>query len=171
MIQIRLEKILVALAAPHKVHHSEIIYLYDAGEGKTGGYDESVVIETFSKRSLRQMNLTFSSYKSTFGHESPRKAVVSFEDSLRVVIKCMGDPPKYFSKREVLNNSDEQRVHDLLPQIMPAKRMKLQAIYVLASDRSNVEPVNEMEKYNISMTLEAQPSCIARHVSKTFGPQ
>ncbi|KAK1287473.1 hypothetical protein QJS10_CPB19g01956 [Acorus calamus] len=27
------------------------------------------------------------------------RAVVSFEDSVRVVIKCMSDPPKYFSKR------------------------------------------------------------------------
>ncbi|KAK1263564.1 hypothetical protein QJS04_geneDACA009415 [Acorus gramineus] len=106
------QRILIALAASHKAHHSEISRyiakcdaqrLYEAGEGKTGAFDESVVIETFTKRSLPQMKLTFSSYKGIFGHEYTKslkkESCGEFEDSLRVVIKCMCDPPKHFSKK------------------------------------------------------------------------
>ncbi|MQL80129.1 hypothetical protein Taro_012545 [Colocasia esculenta] len=73
------QRILVALAASHKSHSTDVSQhiakcdakrLYEAGKGGTGAaVDEPVVLELFK-----------------------------FQDALRLAVKCMCDPPKYFSK-------------------------------------------------------------------------
>lgn len=71
-------QILLALSASHKAHNDETSQhiakcdakrLYETGEGKArGGIDEAVVLEIFSKRSVAQLKLTFSSYRHIYGH-------------------------------------------------------------------------------------------------------
>ncbi|KAH6762464.1 hypothetical protein C2S52_019897, partial [Perilla frutescens var. hirtella] len=76
-----LQKILLALSASHKAHHAETSQhiakcdakrLYETGEGKGLGIDEAVVLETFSKRSVAQLNLTFCTYNRIYGHTYTR---------------------------------------------------------------------------------------------------
>ncbi|KAF8395519.1 hypothetical protein HHK36_019467 [Tetracentron sinense] len=105
------QRILVALAASHKSHHVDASQhiakcdarrLYETGEGRLGAIEESVVLELLSKRSIPQLKLTFSSYKHIYGHDYTKslKKVTSgeFADALRVVVKCMYTPPKYYAK-------------------------------------------------------------------------
>ncbi|KAH7653179.1 annexin A7/11 protein [Dioscorea alata] len=105
------QKILEALATSHRSHHADTSHhiakcdakrLYEAGKGITGYIDESIILEIFSKRSIPQLRLTFSSYKHIYGHEYiktlKKENSAEFEESLRVVIKCMNDPTRYYSK-------------------------------------------------------------------------
>lgn len=71
-------QILVALVASHKAHHADLSphiakcdarRLYQTGEGRSGAIDEAVVLELLSKRSIPQLNLTFSTYKHIYGHD------------------------------------------------------------------------------------------------------
>ncbi|KAL6575183.1 hypothetical protein OROMI_012468 [Orobanche minor] len=105
------QKILVALSASHKAHSADISQhigkcdakrLYQTGEGKAGAIDESVVLEIFSKRSIAQLKLTFSSYKHIYGHSYTRflkgQNIGEFEDAVRIVAKCICSPPRYYAK-------------------------------------------------------------------------
>ncbi|KAI3443376.1 hypothetical protein Pfo_000041 [Paulownia fortunei] len=104
------QKILKALSASHKAHHADISQhiakcdarrLYQTGEGKPGAIDEAVVLEIFSKRSIAQLNLTFSSYKHIYGHGYTsflRNQEGEFEDAVRVVAKCICSPAIYYAK-------------------------------------------------------------------------
>ncbi|XP_077243007.1 annexin Gh1-like isoform X2 [Tasmannia lanceolata] len=105
------QRILVALATSHKSHQTDISQhvgkcdakrLYEAGEGRVGAIDESVILAIFSKRSIPQLKLTFSSYKHIYGHDYTKSLKKEnsgeFEDSLRAVVKCMYTPAKYYSK-------------------------------------------------------------------------
>ncbi|KAL6521243.1 hypothetical protein OROGR_017812 [Orobanche gracilis] len=105
------QKILMALSASHKAHSGDISQhigkcdakrLYQTGEGKTGAIDESVVLEIFSKRSIAQLKLTFSSYKHIYGHSYTRflkgQNIGEFEDAVRIVAKCICSPARYYAK-------------------------------------------------------------------------
>nr|AKA87342.1 Ann10 [Manihot esculenta] len=105
------QKILVALSASHKAHQADVSQhiakcdakrLHEAGEGSSGANEEAVVLEILSKRSIPQMKLTFSSYKHIYGDEYTAKLKkensCEFEDSLKTVITCMCNPPKYYAK-------------------------------------------------------------------------
>ncbi|XP_021715224.1 annexin-like protein RJ4 [Chenopodium quinoa] len=105
------QKILVALATSHKAHNVDVsqdiakcdaMRLYQTGEASSGCINQAVVLEILSKRSIPQLKLTFSSYKRIFGHSYTKqlKKVNStqFEDSLRNLVDCIQDPPKYYAK-------------------------------------------------------------------------
>ncbi|KAM0853909.1 hypothetical protein ACQ4PT_050767 [Festuca glaucescens] len=105
------QRLLVALATSHKSHHDEpsrhiakcdARRLYDAKNGGTGSVDEATVLEMFSKRSIPQLRLAFCSYKHIYGHDYTKtlKKNLSgeFEESLRVVVKCIYSPSKYYCK-------------------------------------------------------------------------
>ncbi|XP_051132341.1 annexin D8-like [Andrographis paniculata] len=105
------QKILMALSASHKAHHADTSQhiakcdarrLYQTGEGRQGAIDEAVVLEIFSKRSIEQLKLTFLSYKHIYGHSYTRFLrnghSGDFEDAVRVVVKCICSPPRYYAK-------------------------------------------------------------------------
>ncbi|KAI8562753.1 hypothetical protein RHMOL_Rhmol03G0059400 [Rhododendron molle] len=105
------KKILVALVASHKAHHADLSQhiakcdarrLYQTGEGRSGAIDEAVVLELLSKRSIPQLNLTFSTYKHIYGHGYSKSLknenYGEFEAALDVVVKCIYNPPKYYAQ-------------------------------------------------------------------------
>ncbi|XP_008797322.1 annexin A13-like [Phoenix dactylifera] len=105
------QRILLALAASHKSHHDDVSphiakcdakRLYEAGKGSMGSIDESAILEMFSKRSIPQLKLAFCCYKHIYGHDYTktlkRENSGEFEDSLRVVVCCIYNPSKYYSK-------------------------------------------------------------------------
>ncbi|XAR64855.1 hypothetical protein NMG60_11008729 [Bertholletia excelsa] len=105
------KKILAALVASHRAHHADVsqhiakcdaIRLYHTGEGKSGTIDEAVVLEILSKRSIPQLKLIFSSYKHIYGHDYTKalknEKYREFKDALKMVVKCMYNPPKYYAK-------------------------------------------------------------------------
>ncbi|OVA12291.1 Annexin [Macleaya cordata] len=105
------QRILAALATSHKSHHTDVSQhvakcdakrLYETGEGRAGAIEEAVVLEIFSKRSIPQLRLTFSTYKHIYGHEYTKslkkETYGEFEDALRTVVKCMYTPSNYYAK-------------------------------------------------------------------------
>ncbi|KAK9166957.1 hypothetical protein Scep_002148 [Stephania cephalantha] len=107
------QKILIALATSHKSHQTEVSphvakcdarRLYETGEGRggAGGIEEGAVLEILSKRSIQQLKLTFATYKRIYGHNYTKSLKKQrsgeFEGALRVVIKCMYTPPKYYAE-------------------------------------------------------------------------
>ncbi|KAK9096517.1 hypothetical protein Sjap_022014 [Stephania japonica] len=107
------QKILIALATSHKSHQSEVSphvakcdarRLYETGEGRGGavGIEEGAILEILSKRSIQQLKLTFETYKHIYGHNYAKSLKKErngeFEVALRVVIKCMYAPPKYYAE-------------------------------------------------------------------------
>ncbi|XVF30768.1 hypothetical protein REPUB_Repub16aG0087200 [Reevesia pubescens] len=105
------QKILVALATSHKAHQADVSQhiakcdarrLYERGEGSPGDIDEVIVLEIFTKRNISQLKLTFSCYKHIYGHDYTKSITKGnspeFEDALKMVIKCICDPPNYYAK-------------------------------------------------------------------------
>lgn len=105
------QKILVALATSHKAHNADVSQhvakcdakrLYETGEGSPGAAEKAVVLEIFSKRSIPQMKLTFSCYKHIYGHDYTKSLKrgnsTDFEDALKMVVKCILNPPNYYAK-------------------------------------------------------------------------
>ncbi|XP_021888761.1 annexin D8-like [Carica papaya] len=105
------QKILVAFGASHKAHEMDVSQhvakcdarrLYEVGEGSAGGIEEAVVLEIFSKRSIPQLKLTFSCYKHIYGYDYiksfKRENSTEFENTLKLVIKCMCNPLSYYAK-------------------------------------------------------------------------
>ncbi|KAG8056957.1 hypothetical protein GUJ93_ZPchr0002g24005 [Zizania palustris] len=105
------QRLLVALATSHKSHHDELSQhiakcdarrLYDAKNSAMGSVDEAVILEMFSKRSIPQIRLAFCSYKHIYGHDYTKalkkNGFGEFEESLRVVVKCIYSPSMYYSK-------------------------------------------------------------------------
>ncbi|KAG9452099.1 hypothetical protein H6P81_005003 [Aristolochia fimbriata] len=124
------QKILVALATSHKSHYTEVSQhvakcdakrLHEAGEGRMGTIDENVVLEIISKRSIQQLKITINTYKHIYGRDY-RKSLKSkpggeFEDALRMVVECLCNPVKYFSK--MLNkNISETTKDNPLPRVL-----------------------------------------------------
>lgn len=104
-------RLLVALATSHKSHHDEpsrhiakcdARRLYDAKNSGTGSVDEATVLEMFSKRSIPQLRLALCSYKHIYGRDFTKalkkNLAGDFEESLRVVVKCIYSPSKYYCK-------------------------------------------------------------------------
>ncbi|KAJ0974141.1 hypothetical protein J5N97_016106 [Dioscorea zingiberensis] len=128
------QKILAALATSHRSHQAETSHhiakcdakrLYEAGKGSTsttGSIDESIVLEMFSKRSVPQLRLTFSSYKHIYGHEYiktlKKESSGEFEESLAVVIKCMHEPAKYYSKMLKISMKGGMKNRSTLSRVM-----------------------------------------------------
>ncbi|KAK4414825.1 Annexin A3 [Sesamum alatum] len=105
------QKMLMALSASHKAHHADVSQhiakcdarrLFQTGEGRPGAIDEAVVLEIFSKRSIAQLKQTFFSYKHIYGHSYTsflkNEASGEFEDAVRVVVKCICSPPRYYAE-------------------------------------------------------------------------
>ncbi|VAI18266.1 unnamed protein product [Triticum turgidum subsp. durum] len=102
------QRLLVALATSHKSHHDEpsrhiakcdARRLYDAKNGGgTGSVDEAAILEMFSKRSIPQLRLALCSYKHIYGHDFTKNLAGDFEESLRLVVKCIYSPSKYYCK-------------------------------------------------------------------------
>ncbi|XP_021282413.1 annexin D8-like [Herrania umbratica] len=105
------QKILVALATSHKAHQADVSQhiakcdarrLYETGEGSPGAIDEGTLLEIFTKRSVPQLKLTFSCYKHIYGHDYTKSITKGdsweFEDALKMVIKCICNPPNYYAK-------------------------------------------------------------------------
>ncbi|KAH7522739.1 hypothetical protein FEM48_Zijuj07G0170500 [Ziziphus jujuba var. spinosa] len=105
------QKILIALVTSHKAHHADVSQhiancdakrLFETGEGSPGAIEEAVVLEILSKRSIQQMKLTFSSYKHIYGHDYikslKREHSGEFENALKMVVKCIHNPPYYHAK-------------------------------------------------------------------------
>eukprot|EP01018_Ginkgo_biloba_P011764 Gb_23923 [translate_table: standard] len=104
------QKILVALATAHRSHSKEVDIhiakcdakrLYEAREGRVGT-DEATMIEILSKRSVPQLRATIVCYKQIYGHDITKafnkETSGEFEDALRITVKCLYSPPKYFAK-------------------------------------------------------------------------
>ncbi|KAJ9555121.1 hypothetical protein OSB04_009735 [Centaurea solstitialis] len=119
------QKMLMALAASQKAHSAEVSVhigkcdaqrLFQTGEARSGGFkiDEGVVLEILSKRSIPQLNLTFSIYKHIYGHSYTKhfknKYDGEFEEALKFVVKFLNNPPKYYAK--VLEGSIKGRKSD-----------------------------------------------------------
>ncbi|XP_011094164.1 annexin A3 isoform X1 [Sesamum indicum] len=105
------KQMLMALSASHKAHHADVSQhiakcdarrLFQTGEGRPGAIDEAVVLEIFSKRSIGQLKLTFFSYKHIYGHSYTsflkNEDSGEFEDAVRVVVKCICSPPRYYAE-------------------------------------------------------------------------
>ncbi|KAF5199138.1 Annexin a13 [Thalictrum thalictroides] len=105
------QRILIALVTSHKSHHTDVSQhiakcdarrLYGTGEGRPGAIEESVVLEIFSKRSISQLKLTFSTYKQIYGHDyakSLKKEINGeFGNALRIIVKCLNTPLNYYAK-------------------------------------------------------------------------
>ncbi|CAD6224713.1 unnamed protein product [Miscanthus lutarioriparius] len=106
------QRLLLALAASHRSHHDDLSQhvakcdarrLHDTKNSGAGSVvDEAVILEMFSKRSIPQLRLAFCSYKRIYGHDYTKALKINgsgeFEESLRVVVKCIYNPSKYYSK-------------------------------------------------------------------------
>lgn len=106
------QRLLVALAASRKSHHDDLSQhiakcdarrLHDTKNSGAGSVvDEAVILEMFSKRSIPQLRLAFCSYKHIYGHDYTKALKANgtgeFEETLRVVVKCIYNPSKYYSK-------------------------------------------------------------------------
>lgn len=88
------QRLLVALAASHKSHHDEPSWhiakcdarrLYDAKKGGTGSVDEATILEMFSKRSIPQVRLAFSSYKHIYGHDYTKVSKLQCPDDTYLI--------------------------------------------------------------------------------------
>ncbi|TXG66366.1 hypothetical protein EZV62_007641 [Acer yangbiense] len=105
------QKILVAISTSHKAHQADVSQhiakcdarrLFETGEGSSGAIEEAVVLEIFSKRTISQLKLTFSCYKHIYGHDYTKSLKrgnsTAFEDALKMVVKCILNPPNYYAK-------------------------------------------------------------------------
>ncbi|PNT64709.1 hypothetical protein BRADI_4g31920v3 [Brachypodium distachyon] len=148
------DMLLVALAASHKSHHDEPSWhiakcdarrLYDAKKGGTGSVDEATILEMFSKRSIPQVRLAFSSYKHIYGHDytkALKKNVFGeFEESLSVVVKCIYSPSKYYCK---LLQKSMQR---------PESNKRLVTRAILGSDDVGMDKIKLAFKSNFGRNL------------------
>ncbi|ONK68865.1 uncharacterized protein A4U43_C05F16850 [Asparagus officinalis] len=125
------QRILAALATSHRSHNEEVsqhiakcdaMKLYGAIRMSTGGIDEATILEIFSKRSVPQLRLAFSSYKQIYGHDFSktlkREDSIEFEESLRVVIQCMCDPTNYYSEMIFSSLKGEPTAKRVLIRVM-----------------------------------------------------
>ncbi|KAH9313713.1 hypothetical protein KI387_022340, partial [Taxus chinensis] len=75
--------------------------LYDSGEGRIG-INEGAIIKILSERNLDHLRVTFGYYKQLYGHDIlkglKKKTCGDFGPALRVIIKCIYFPAKYFAK-------------------------------------------------------------------------
>ncbi|KAF4367453.1 hypothetical protein F8388_025871 [Cannabis sativa] len=119
------QKILVALIASHKAHHVDVSQhiakcdarrLFQTGEGNLGAIEEAVVLEILSKRSIPQLKLTFYCYKHIYGHDYTkslkREKSGEFEGALKMVVKCICNPPNYYAK--VLHGSIKGNIEGVM---------------------------------------------------------
>ncbi|CAD6218993.1 unnamed protein product [Miscanthus lutarioriparius] len=121
------QRLLLALAASRRSHHDDLSQhvakcdarrLHDTKNSGAGSVvDEAVILEMFSKRSIPQLRLALCSYKHIYGHDYTKALKTNgsgeFEESLRVVVKCIYNPSKYYSKllqRSMLSAATDKRM-------------------------------------------------------------
>ncbi|EFJ34094.1 hypothetical protein SELMODRAFT_227533 [Selaginella moellendorffii] len=103
-------KLLLAFASgqrpewPHVDMHladADARELYRAGEGRLGT-DESTFIRIFSTRSAAQLHAAFAAYKHLYKRDIDkairRETSGDFEDALRLIVKSVTRPGRYFAK-------------------------------------------------------------------------
>ncbi|GAB4857219.1 hypothetical protein Ancab_015127 [Ancistrocladus abbreviatus] len=99
------QRILRALSTSHKAHHEDVnedAAKSDAIRLHRTAIDEAVVLELLTKRSIPHLKLTFYCYHRIYGHNLikalKKEKATQFEVTLRSVVKCMCNPPKYYAK-------------------------------------------------------------------------
>ncbi|XP_061344520.1 uncharacterized protein LOC133290456 [Gastrolobium bilobum] len=128
------QKILVALAASHKAHQTDVSQhiskcdarrLYETGEGSLGAVYEAVVLEILSKRSIPQLKLTSLSYKSIYGHDYTKSIKKGnygqFGKALLVVVKCICNPAYYYAKSLYTSIKGETRDRGTLARALVSR--------------------------------------------------
>ncbi|GLT95384.1 hypothetical protein SLE2022_130680 [Rubroshorea leprosula] len=128
------QKILAALAASHKAHHTDVsqhiakcdaMRLFETGQGRPGTIDEAVVLEIFTKRSVPQLKLTFSCYKHIYGHDYikaiKKETSGEFEDALKRVIKSICNPPEHYAKSLFLSIKGMTADKSVLTRVMVSR--------------------------------------------------
>ncbi|KAF2897868.1 hypothetical protein ILUMI_08319 [Ignelater luminosus] len=77
--------------------------LYDAGEGKFLGTDESTFITILTQRNYEQLTLIFDEYQTLAGHSLEYAIECEFsgfiKEGLLAIVKAVRDPPKYYAER------------------------------------------------------------------------
>lgn len=93
--------------------------LYGAREGRIG-IDEGAIVKLLSDRNLNHLRAAFGYYKQFYGHDIlkalRRESSWKFEFALRIIIKCICYPAKYFCK--VLRISLDQSEYAALTRVM-----------------------------------------------------
>ncbi|WVZ65162.1 hypothetical protein U9M48_014571 [Paspalum notatum var. saurae] len=159
------DMLLVALAASRRSHHDDLSQhiakcdarrLHDTKNSGAGAVvDEAVILEMFSKRSIPQLRLAFCSYKHIYGHDYTKASRLTttssttsslwhplhFEEALRVVVKCIYSPSKYYSK--LLQRSMQSAATD--------KRLVTRAI--LGSDDAGIDEIRSAFKMSYGRNL------------------
>lgn len=105
------QKLLVALATAYRycgsevdmnLAKTEVHQLFEAGEGRAGGIDEDVYVRILGTRSFPQLNATLECFRQTYGHDINKglkgDRSGEFEEAVRMTIKCINRPAKYFAK-------------------------------------------------------------------------
>lgn len=105
------QKLLVALATAYRycgpevdmsLAKTEARQLFDSGEGRAEGIDEDVYVRILGTRSFPQLNATLECFKQTYGHDLNKglkgDRSGEFEEAVRMTIKCINRPAKYFAK-------------------------------------------------------------------------
>lgn len=116
--------------------------LYGAREGRIG-IDEGAIVKLLSERNLNHLRAAFGYYKQFYGHDIlkalRRETSGKFEYALRIIIKCICYPAKYFSK--VLRVSLDQLEYEALTRVMVTRA------------EVDMEDIKAMyrEKYGISL--------------------
>lgn len=87
--------------------------LYEAVEsGKT--IDQKTIFSLLSQRNTGQVKAILLSYKQLYGHEFSRSMKQSkcgqFGKELRIVIRCIQNPEKFFAKQLRLKNADSREI-------------------------------------------------------------
>lgn len=105
------QKLLVALATAYRYTGSEVDmniakteaqHLYEGGEGRPQGINEDVFVRILGTRSFAQLNATFECFKQLYGHDINKglkgEHGGEFEEVIRMTVKCINRPVKYFAK-------------------------------------------------------------------------
>ncbi|KAL8152412.1 hypothetical protein V2J09_010172 [Rumex salicifolius] len=156
-------RILVALSTSHKAHQVDVsqdiakndaIRLFQTGErSSTGSLDEAVVLEILSKRSIAQLRLTFSWYKRIYGHSYTKRLKFQrssqFAESLRLVVKSIYDPPKYYAQMihgsiKAESNADDKVLSSLARLLISRAEVDMDEIQNVYKKKNGLELKNSI---------------------------
>lgn len=87
--------------------------LYEAvGSGRT--VDQKTIISVLSQRNSGQVKAILVSYKQLYGHEFSKSMKQSkcgqFGIEVRIVVRCMQNPEKFFAKQLRMRNADAREI-------------------------------------------------------------
>lgn len=87
--------------------------LYEAvGSGRT--VDQKTIVSVLSQRNIGQVKAILVSYKQLYGHEFSKSMKQSkcgqFGIEVRIVVRCMQNPEKFFAKQLRMRNADAREI-------------------------------------------------------------